>query len=89
MEITGGSWCFASQADVRFWGIETWSNRVLLDEFQKGSVGRGLCTDLDIQQMSDGFKEWAESEDAWFLLPHGRQVSAYYILDSLVLTALL
>ncbi|KAH8831461.1 putative ubiE/COQ5 methyltransferase [Flagelloscypha sp. PMI_526] len=72
MEISSGSWCFATPADVKFWGIETWYHRLQLPEFRKGSVERELCTEDDVQTMYEGWKEWAMSEDAWFSIPHGR-----------------
>jgi len=34
-------------------------------------VEHGLATRSDLSRLADGWRQWAASDDGWFLIPHG------------------
>ncbi|MGB7448064.1 MAG: methyltransferase domain-containing protein [Ornithinimicrobium sp.] len=63
-------WCFSSPRDVAWWG-ELWAERVVASDIAEQAVAQGLASAADLQDLADGWRQWAASEDAWFALLHG------------------
>jgi len=63
-------WCFTTDADRAWWG-GMWADRVLESAFASDALGKGLATQGELQEISDGWKEWVADPDGWIAMPHG------------------
>lgn len=66
---TASLWLFEDPADREWWG-GMWADRVLQSAFADGARAVGADDD-QLQRISDGWREWAASDDGWLLMPHG------------------
>jgi len=71
-EITASAscWCYASAEDRSWWG-RSWAQRLTESPFGDRAVEHGLATRDDLRRLAEAWLRWAESEDGWFLIPHG------------------
>ena len=67
---TASTWCFSSPEDVAWWG-GMWADRILGSAMADQARERGLATDADLERLAEGWRRWAGSADAWFVLLHG------------------
>lgn len=67
---TASVWCFSSPADVTWWG-GLWADRVVGSAMADQAKERGLADTSDLERLAQGWKRWAASADAWFVVPHG------------------
>ena len=70
---TASAWCFASDADVTWWG-ELWAERVAGTEMSEQAKARGLATDADLGRIAQGWRRWSIAADAWFAVVHGELI---------------
>jgi SAM-dependent methyltransferase len=63
-------WCYASPGDRAFWG-GMWAERIRHSDIARLLVDRGLASTVDLERISDGWREWAGSPDGWFVVLHG------------------
>ena len=70
-EVTASAstWCYATPAD-RAWQSETWAQRCLTS-FGPRAVELGLADRADLEAMAQAWRQWGDSEDAWFVVVHG------------------
>ena len=70
-EVTASAstWCYATPAD-RAWQSETWAQRCLTS-FGPQAVELGLADRADLETMAQAWRQWGDSEDAWFVVVHG------------------
>ena len=69
IRATATSWLFEDEADRDWWG-GMWADRVLQSAFADSARAVG-ADDAQLQRISEGWREWAASDDGWVLLPHG------------------
>jgi SAM-dependent methyltransferase len=67
---TGSVWCYATPATRVWWG-GMWADRILHSEIARQLLDSGLATATQLQQMSDGWRDWAAAPDGWLSIPHG------------------
>ena len=67
---TAGTWCFSAPEDVAWWG-DMWADRIVDSSMAEQAVERGLASTEDLQRLSQGWRRWAGSADAWFVILHG------------------
>ena len=67
---TASVWCFSSPEDVAWWG-GMWTDRIVASSMAEQAVERGLASADDLQRLSRGWRTWAGSVDAWFVVLHG------------------
>ena len=67
---SSSTWTMATPEDVAWWG-GLWVDRAVQSGFAEQAVAYGLATREELVDLSDGFREWAESPDAVFVIPHG------------------
>ena len=60
----------AGAADRAWWGT-SWAERLTKSPFGDRAVEHGLATRDDLERLAGAWLRWADSEDAWFLIPHG------------------
>lgn len=66
---SASTWCYATPAD-RAWQSQTWSQRCLTS-FGPRAVELGLADGRDLEAMAQAWRQWGDSEDAWFVVVHG------------------
>ena len=49
----------------------SWAERLTDSPFGERAVEHGLATREDLERLAGAWRRWADSEDAWFLIPHG------------------
>ena len=67
---TASAWCFADDADRRWWG-GMWADRILTSAITRQAVDGGHADLAELEDISRAWREWAENDDGWFLVPHG------------------
>ena len=75
-EVTASAstWCYATPAD-RAWQSETWAQRCLTS-FGPRAVELGLADGADLEAMAQAWRQWGDSEDAWFVVVHGEVLAS-------------
>jgi len=63
-------WCYATPADRSWWG-GLWADRVVSSALAEQAVAAGFATAGELQELSDGWREWAASRDGWFAVLNG------------------
>lgn len=66
---SASTWCYATPAD-RAWQSQTWAQRCLTS-FGPQAVELGLADRADLETMAQAWRQWGDSEDAWFVVVHG------------------
>jgi hypothetical protein len=69
VEASASAWCYTG--DDRAWWGASWADRLTKSPFGDRAVEHGLATRADLGRLGEGWRRWAASEDAWFLIPHG------------------
>lgn len=72
-EVTGSAdtWCYASAADRAWWG-GLWADRVAGSALADQALTRGLATHARLQELAQGWRDWAAHPDGWFAVLHGQ-----------------
>lgn len=71
---TSSTWTIATPEDRAWWG-GLWADRVVASDFAVQAVDRGLATTDELAELADGFRTWAASPDAVFVIPHGEIIA--------------
>ncbi|SEL82435.1 class I SAM-dependent methyltransferase [Nonomuraea pusilla] len=71
---TSSTWCFSTPGDRAWWG-GMWADRVLHSAMAEQALATGAATRDDLRRMSDGWREWADTPDAWLSVLHGEIVA--------------
>jgi hypothetical protein len=76
-EVTASAsaWCYTGPADRPWWGT-LWAQRLTESPFGDRAVEHGLATRADLERLARAWLRWADSEDGWFLIPHGEILAA-------------
>jgi SAM-dependent methyltransferase len=70
IEASASVWCYTGPQDRPWWGA-SWAERLTDSPFGDRAVEHGLATRADLERLADGWRQWAASEDGWFVIPHG------------------
>ena len=70
---SASTWCYATPAD-RAWQSQTWAQRCLTS-FGPRAVELGLANGADLEAMAQAWRQWGDSEDAWFVVVHGEVIA--------------
>ncbi|MDL9981244.1 methyltransferase domain-containing protein [Microbacterium sp. ASV49] len=71
---SASTWLFEDAEDRAWWG-GMWADRVVASDFARRAQALGVADEVALQRISDGWREWAASEDGWLLLPHGEVIA--------------
>jgi aryl-alcohol dehydrogenase-like predicted oxidoreductase/2-polyprenyl-3-methyl-5-hydroxy-6-metoxy-1,4-benzoquinol methylase len=63
-------WLFESPEARSWWG-GAWAERALHSSFADNVLRLGIADHAALERISAAWREWAESEDGWLLMPHG------------------
>jgi SAM-dependent methyltransferase len=70
VEPSASAWCYAGPEDRPWWG-SLWAQRLTESSFGDRAVEQGLAARADLDRLARAWLRWADSEDGWFLIPHG------------------
>lgn len=70
IEATASAWCFASDAERRWWG-ELWAERITRTRFAEQATATGLATVRELHTLAEAWRSWIDAEGASFIVPHG------------------
>jgi hypothetical protein len=48
-----------------------WTDRVVASAFADQAIDGGLATRAELEDISDAWRAWSQSPDAWFAIVHG------------------
>lgn len=70
-EVTSSAsaWCYATEAERAWWG-GLWADRVQAS-LAPQALSQGVCTQGDLDLISEAFRDWAGNRDAWWAVLHG------------------
>lgn len=63
-------WCYATPEDRAWWG-GMWADRIVSSAMAQQAVAEGLETAETLAALSQGWQEWADDPDGWFVIVHG------------------
>ncbi|MCH0543020.1 methyltransferase domain-containing protein [Streptomyces sp. MUM 203J] len=63
-------WCYATPED-RAWWSGLWADRTTRSAYARTAVDGGHATEERLADIAAGWREWGESGDGWFAVPHG------------------
>ena len=71
-EITSSAavWCYTTSEERAWWG-GLWAQRVTASALAGQAVDRNLATRDDLEDIADGWRQWAVQDDGWFAILHG------------------
>ncbi|RPF20312.1 class I SAM-dependent methyltransferase [Myceligenerans xiligouense] len=67
---TASSWCYATPEDRRWWG-DLWAQRCTESNFAVQAREAALADEVGLEQLAQGWQEWAAADDGWFAVLHG------------------
>jgi ubiquinone/menaquinone biosynthesis C-methylase UbiE len=68
------TWTFATE-ETRRWWAGVWAERTVGSSFAEQAVAYGIATAGELAAVSAGWREWAESPAAVFIVPHGELIA--------------
>ncbi|MDA0302165.1 MAG: methyltransferase domain-containing protein [Chloroflexi bacterium] len=69
LEVTAVVELLADPADAADWG-RSWAERALYSNFRPQAIEYGVATAEEIEAIARGWREWAESPEAFFMFVH-------------------
>jgi len=73
VEASVSSWCYTGPDDRSWWG-GLWAERLTESPFGDRAVEHGLATRPDLKRLAAAWLRWADTDDAWFFIPHGELI---------------
>jgi hypothetical protein len=70
VHASASAWCFAQPED-RAWWSETWASRTRDSTLSQRAIELGLADQAELDDLADGWRAWAASDDGWFAVVHG------------------
>ena len=70
VETSASAWCYATDDERAWWG-GLWADRVATTALGTRAVELGIATTDDVTAMTDAWRTWATTHDAWFAVLHG------------------
>ena len=71
---TTSTWTFATAPDRAWWG-DLWAERTVASSLADQAVEYGVATRVELDEVAQGFRDWAERPDGTFVLLHGEIVA--------------
>ena len=71
--VTSSTWCYATPEERAWWG-GMWADRILNSSISRQLTDAGLATESELQEVSDGWREWAADDDGWFSVLHSELI---------------
>lgn len=71
---TASTWCYATPEERAWWG-GMWSDRILESALARQLTDDGFADRARLERISAAWLRWADSEDGWYLVPHGEIIA--------------
>ena len=63
-------WCYANPEERSWWG-SLWADRIRHSSLADQARQRGLASQGDLDELAQGWMDWATHDDGWFAVLHG------------------
>jgi len=63
-------WCYPAGEDAAWWG-GMWADRILTSDLARQLLAAGWATEADLNRISEAWRGWSRSADAWIAILHG------------------
>lgn len=70
---TASTWCYATPETREGWG-GMWADRIVDSAIARQLVDSGHATPAELQEISDGWRQWAADEDGWISILHSELI---------------
>jgi len=70
VRTSASAWCFVTPDERKWWG-GLWAERSTSSAFAEQALAYGLATPDQLDEIAEGFRQWAASDDGWFAFLHG------------------
>jgi hypothetical protein len=70
---SAGTWFYREPEEIEWW-TSLWAKRVTASTFKESAIELGVST-RELEEIADGWREWAKEVDAWFVLVHGEIIA--------------
>jgi hypothetical protein len=70
---SASTWCYREPEEIEWW-TSLWAERITASAFKESAVELGVSK-RELEEIADGWREWATEEDAWFVLVHGEIIA--------------
>jgi SAM-dependent methyltransferase len=67
---SASTWCYSTPEERVWWG-GMWADRVTQSAFADQAVAAGLASAAELQELAQGWRDWAAHPDGWFVVLHG------------------
>lgn len=67
--FTWGPWNYQGEQAVTW--AKSWADRTLYSSYATTSLAKGISTQADLNEISDGWRKWGETEGAFIIIPNG------------------
>jgi len=74
IEASASQWLFETPESRDWWG-GSWADRALHSSFAEHAVSHGVTDRAGLERISQGWLEWAASDDGWLLMPHAEIIA--------------
>ena len=74
VDASASLWLFETPEEREWWG-GAWADRALHSSFADHAVTHGVTDRAGLERIAAGWREWAASDDGWFLMPHGEIIA--------------
>lgn len=69
-QASSSTWCYGDPDSRAAWG-GMWAERVVSSSIADQLVGSGAATRVDLDDIADGWRAWAQEPDGWISILHG------------------
>ena len=74
VEATANAWCFATPERRKWWG-GLWADRIRQSSLADHAIESGMASREDLDDLAEGWLDWAADPDGWFVVLHGEVVA--------------
>lgn len=74
IEASASAWCFATPEAREWWG-GLWADRIQQSSLADHAIESGKVTRTDLENLAQGWLDWAADPDGWFSVLHGEVIA--------------
>ncbi|MFC6714633.1 class I SAM-dependent methyltransferase [Branchiibius cervicis] len=75
LQASSTNWTYATPTDRRWWG-GLWAERITDSAIADQATALEWADRADLERIADGWREWADHPDGWFMVPSGELIAA-------------
>ena len=70
---SASTWCWATKKEREWWTFGA-AERIVEGDLARLAVEGAFATKKDLESIAEGWREWGEDEDGWYMIPHGEVI---------------